>query len=132
MVAADAVNFDAQALTDEKVQETVQVDYKVPRSISRPDIAKDLGVYEKRVQPIEAELEQGASLTPSSITFAQAKKAALMMEKKMHDQLDESQASKHLRSVAFECALFGTGILKGPFSFDKEYPKWDSDGNYKP
>ena len=27
---ADAIYFDAQALTDEKVQETVQVDYKVP------------------------------------------------------------------------------------------------------
>ena len=52
---ADAVHFDAQALTDEKVQETVQVDYKVPRSISRPDIAKDLGVFQERVQPIEAE-----------------------------------------------------------------------------
>ena len=129
---ADAVHFDAQALTDEKVQETVQVDYKVPRSISRPDIAKDLGVYEKRVQPIQAELEQGAGLTPSSITFEPAKKAALMMEKKMHDQLEESQASKHLRSVAFETCLFGTGILKGPFAHDKEYPRWDSEGNYNP
>ena len=53
------------------------------------------------------------------------------MEKKMYDQLDESQASKHPRSVAFECALFKKGILNGPFSFDKEYPKWESDGNYK-
>ena len=55
-----------------------------------------------------------------------------MMEKKMHDQLEESQASKHLRSVAFETCLFGTGILKGPFTQDKEYPRWDSEGNYTP
>ena len=58
---ADAVNFDAQALTDDKVQETVQVDYKVPRSISRPDIAKDLVAYQERVQPIEAEATNIAS-----------------------------------------------------------------------
>ena len=29
-------------------------------------------------------------------------------------------------------ALFGTGILKGPFAFDKEYPNWDEEGNYNP
>ena len=68
---------------------------------------------------MQAELEQGPGITASAITFEPAKKAAQMMEKKMHHQLDESQASKHLRSVASECALFGTGILKGPFSFDK-------------
>lgn len=55
-----------------------------------------------------------------------------MMKRKMQDQLEESQASKHLRSVAFECSLFGTGIMKGPFAFDKEYPNWDSEENYSP
>ena len=34
--------------------------------------------------------------------------------------------------MAFECCLFGTGILKGPFAFDKEYPRWDTEGNYDP
>ena len=110
----------------------MNVDYKVPRSIVRPDIARDLGVYRDRIQPIEAELEQGPGITQSAITFEPAKKAAQMMEKKMHDQLEESQASKHLRSMAFECSLFGTGILKGPFAFDKEYPRWDTEGNYEP
>ena len=129
---AGAVNYDPQAVSDEKVQENVQVDYKVPRSISRPEIAKDLGVYQDRLKPIEEELEQGPGITQSAITFEPAKKAAQMLERKMHDQLEESQASKHLRSVAFECSLFGTGIMKGPFAFDKEYPNWDSEGNYTP
>ena len=129
---ADAVHFDPNSLTDEKVGETVNVDYKVPRSIVRPDIARDLGVYRDRIQPIEAELEQGPGITQSAITFEPAKNAAQMMKKKMHDQLEESQASKHLRSMAFECSLFGTGILKGPFAFDKEYPRWDTEGNYEP
>ena len=56
---SNAVHSDPNALTDEKVQETVQVDYKPPRSIVRPDIAKDLGVYQQRMKPIEEELEQG-------------------------------------------------------------------------
>ena len=129
---AGAVHYDPNALTTEKVSEKLGADYKVPRSIARPDIARELGVYQDRMQPIKDDLEHGPGITPSAITFEPAKKAAQMMEKKMHDQLDESQASKHLRSVAFECALFGTGILKGPFSFDKEYPKWDKEGNYKP
>jgi len=29
-----------------------------------------------------------------------------------------------------ECPLLGTGILKGPFAQDKEYPDWDQEGNY--
>jgi hypothetical protein len=29
-------------------------------------------------------------------------------------------------------ALFGTGVIKGPFAVDKEYPNWDSEGNYNP
>ena len=37
---------------------------------------------------------------------------------------------KHLRAAAFEAALFGTGVMKGPFAIDKEYPNWDEDGSY--
>ena len=58
--------------------------------------------------------------------------AAKQMEKKIMDQLEESNASKHLRSTAFEMALFGTGIMKGPFAVDKEYPNWDKEGDYDP
>jgi hypothetical protein len=28
--------------------------------------------------------------------------------------------------------LLGTGIMKGPFAYDKEYPNWDDEGNYTP
>ena len=51
-----------------------------------------------------------------------------------HDpnQLEESAATKHLRHSVFECVLFGTAIMKGPFAFDKEYPNWEDDGTYDP
>jgi hypothetical protein len=129
---SDAVSFDPNELTSEKVQDKVGVDYKPKTSIARPDIAKDLGVYKDILKPVEDELQNKAGTNVGSITFEPARRAAQMMEKKMHDQLEESNASKHLRSVAFEACLFGTGVIKGPFAHAKEYPRWDEDGNYDP
>lgn len=129
---ADAVHYDPNSLTTAKVKEKTGVDYKVPRNIVRPEIAKELGLYEEKLKPIEKELEAGPGTNPGSITFEPAKVAAQKMEKLMHDQLEESQASKHLRSMAFECALLGHGLVKGPFAQDKEYPRWDAEGNYDP
>jgi len=76
-------------------------------------------------------VKEGAGKSPTQITFSPAQVAARKMDKKIRDQLDESGAATHLRSTAFECALFGTGIMKGPFAVDKEYPRWEG-GKYKP
>lgn len=78
------------------------------------------------------EVKDGPGVLPNSITFEPALIAAKKMEKKIMDQLDESSASKHLRYTAFEMVLFGTGILKGPFVAEKEYPRWTEDGTYDP
>jgi len=129
---AGAVNYDPNAITPEKVEEKLGVDYTPKRAVARPNLEQELGVYENTLAPVDEELQSGAGTTNSSITYEPAKRAAQMMERKMHDQLDETNASKHLRSVAFETSLFGTGILKGPFAFDKEYPNWDEEGNYDP
>jgi len=78
-------------------------------------------------------VKEGLGETPTAITFSPAMIAAKKMQKKIQDQLDESAASKHLRSTAFEMALFGTGVMKGPFAVDKEYPSWDDEtGEYSP
>ena len=90
-----------------------------------------LGPLESKLADVNG-LTKGPGLTPSSITFHPAMVAAKKMEKKIMDQLDESHASKQLRSTAFEMPLFGTGIMKGPFVTDKEYPNWDEEGNYTP
>lgn len=129
---AGAVNYDPNQITEEKAKEKANVEYTPARKYSRPDIERDLGIYKDTTEPVHKELNSGVGTTPGSITFEPAKKAAVLMEKMMHDQLEESQASKHLRSMAFECALFGTGIIKGPFAYDKEYPKWDDLGTYTP
>tara|TARA_R100000951_G_C2651826_1_gene184637 strand:- start:1727 stop:3922 length:2196 start_codon:yes stop_codon:yes gene_type:complete len=90
-----------------------------------------LGPLENKLKGIE-NLEEGVGQTQSSITFEPAMLAAKKMEKKIRDQLEESAATKHLRHSAFECVLFGTGIMKGPFAFNKEYPNWGDEGDYEP
>lgn len=129
---ADAISFNPNELTSEKVKEQVGVDYQIPNNIVRPDLARDLGIYKEKLAPIEDELELGAGDMQGSITYEPAKRAAQKMEKLMHDQLDESEAPKHLRSLAFETCLFGTGVMKGPFAQSKEYPRWTEEGDYDP
>ena len=90
----------------------------------------ELGPLEKKLEGMP--LEEGVGKTPTAATFSPAMVAAKKMEKKIMDQLEESNASKHLRSTAFEMALFGTGIIKGPFATNKEYPNWEEDGSYSP
>ncbi len=77
-------------------------------------------------------LKEGVGQTPTSITFSPAMVAAKKMEKKIKDQLEESKATKQLRHTSFELALFGTGVMKGPFAYDKEYANWKEDGTYSP
>ncbi len=97
-----------------------------------PEFRERLGVLSGVLEPVIDDVKSGAAKTPSAVQFHPAEIAAKKMEKKIHDQLEESHAKKHLRSAAFEAALFGTGIMKGPFAVDKEYPNWDEEGNYSP
>ena len=90
----------------------------------------ELGPLEDKLEGID--VKEGIGATPSAATFSPAMVAAKKMEKKIMDQLEESNASKHLRNTAFEMALFGTGIIKGPFAINKEYPDWSEEGEYNP
>jgi hypothetical protein len=96
------------------------------------DLQERLGPLRNKTAPISDKLIEGDGTTPTTVTFHPAMVAAKKMEKKIHDQLNESGASKHLRSMAFEMALLGTGVMKGPFALDKEYPNWNEDGEYDP
>ena len=97
-----------------------------------PELTERLAGMRAKLEPIADKLVEGPGNSPTAVTFHPALVAAKKMQKKIHDQLEESNASKGLRQCAFECALFGTGIMKGPMSIDKEYPKWNDDGEYDP
>lgn len=91
-----------------------------------------LGGMKAKLAPVADKLIEGPGTTAKSVTFHPAMIAAKKMEKKIHDQLEECGASKHLRMTATELVIFGTGIMKGPVGIDKEYPNWDENGEYKP
>ena len=65
-----------------------------------------------------------------------AQKMALRMEKCIHDQLLDTNATSVFRQAIFEASLLGTGIVKGPFNFYKRVNKWERDEegqrNYSP
>ena len=104
----------------------------LPPGATAKTLMEQLGPLSEKLEPVEDKLKEGPGNTPTSIEFSPAKIAAKKMEKKIHDQLEESGANKSLRSSAFEMALFGTGIMKGPFATDKEYPNWNDTGEYDP
>ena len=96
------------------------------------DLSKRLGPVANKLEAVSDRIVEGDGTSPTTVTFHPALIAAKKMEKKIHDQLQESGASTHLRSMAFEMALLGTGVMKGPFAVDKEYPNWNEEGEYDP
>ena len=70
-------------------------------------------------------LAEGPSLMGEP-QISPAQKAALNMEKQIHDQLLDTSAVNVLRSSIFESALLGTGIVKGPFNHYKRVHKWEN------
>jgi len=136
-VAKD-VNFDPKKPEQLKGETALSSPYgfkgdgmDLPKGATEKTLAERLGPLQDSLGEIE-ELEEGVGKTPTAVTFSPAMVAAKSMEKQIMDQLQESGASKQLRSTAFEMALFGTGVMKGPFAVDKEYPNWDDEGNYSP
>ena len=96
------------------------------------DLQARLAGLENKLEPVSEKIIEGDGTTQTTVTFHPAMVAAKKMEKKIHDQLQESGATTHLRSMAFEMALLGTGVMKGAFAVDKEYPNWNEDGEYDP
>jgi len=88
---------------------------------------------EQRIEELaEDSLQEGLSPIPEALEISPAQKAARRMEKLIHDQIEESNGASEIRNSLFESALFGTGIVKGPFNFNKTLNRWSSeDGERK-
>ena len=70
-------------------------------------------------------LSDGTSPQPQEIEIKPAQMAARRMEKLIHDQIEESNGSSEIRNALLESALLGTGVVKGPFNFNKTLSRWD-------
>ena len=71
----------------------------------------------------------GPAKTPEQPEVHPAKAAAEQMEKTIHDQLTESHAVRQVRSAVFEQALYGTGIIKGPYNYIKTLHSWVAEAD---
>jgi len=81
-----------------------------------------LGGLKDRYQ--NAPLKEGPSLAGEP-QISPAQKAALNLEKHIHDQLLDTSAVNVLRNAIFESCLLGTGVVKGPLNFNKRVHKWE-------
>ncbi len=81
--------------------------------------AVEEGIEEGKINVVD-----GPSPDPQVLEMSPAKEAARQMQKLIHDQIEESNGSSELRNAIFEAALFGTGIVKGPFNHNKTIGRW--------
>ena len=77
----------------------------------------------------EADLTSGPAPSPEMPQIKPAQIAARRLEKLILDQIEESNGSVELRSAIFEACLLGTGIIKGPFTYNKTLHKYSDTGN---
>ena len=82
---------------------------------------------ENAIEEAGATFKDGYNPDPQALQLAPAKDAARMMQRLIHDQIEESNGSSELRNALFESALFGTGVVKGPFNYNKTLSKWEKD-----
>jgi hypothetical protein len=131
---ADAAGDALKAVTRDEAPQPYLIDgvTELRPGETLKDLQGRLGPLEEKLGSVSEKIVEGDGTAQTTVTFHPAMVAAKKMEKKIHDQLQESGANTHLRSMAFEMALLGTGVMKGPFAVDKEYPNWGEDGEYDP
>ena len=123
---------------EEEIENPYDVGYIGDGKTLRAGATLGKGLFEESIED-QAEkaglLKSGFVPMPEVPEISPAQKAARRMEKLVHDQIEESNGSAEIRSALLESALLGTGVIKGPFNFDKTLHKWqDENGKreYKP
>ena len=131
----------AQAPTPPEQEEAARpeggVGYKGDGRVLKPGakMSSGEGIFEDLGSAKNLTFEAGPSPLPDALEISPAQEAARNMEKLIHDQIDESNGSTELRNAMFEATLFGTGIVKGPFNFNKTLHRWeekDGERSYDP
>jgi len=113
------------------------VGYEGDGKVLKPGATLQKGMFAESLENLaEDQLVTGLSANPQALEISPAQKAARRMEKLIHDQIDESKGSSEIRNALLESSLLGTGIVKGPFNFNKKLHKWetseDGERSYNP
>ena len=115
---------------EDEVPNPYDLGYSGDGRVLKPGASFYRGIFEDSLEDQANEaglLQPGFSPDPAMIDVNPAQKAARRMEKLIHDQIDESNGSSEIRNSLLESALLGTGIIKGPFNYNKKLHKWETD-----
>ena len=120
-----------------RIENPYDVGYEGDGKVLKAGATLQKGMFEESLEDIvEDQLVEGFSPIPTDLEISPAQKAARRMEKLIHDQIDESKGSSEIRNALLESSLLGTGIVKGPFNFNKKLHKWetgeDGERSYNP
>ncbi len=128
----ESPNIETSAATPNTFEDGMTADltvgFKGDGKVLKPGatLSTGTGVFDELSNEDEnISFEEGPIPIPGVPTISPAKEAARNMEKLIHDQIEESSGSSELRNALFESTLFGTGIVKGPFNFNKTLHRWD-------
>ena len=99
---ADTVSFETDDMGKKIAEESFNT-FSKPEPLITPDIVLEpgdtlsslkerLGPLEKKLEPVSDLIVESTPITPTSVTFHPAMVAAKKMQKKIHDQLEESDA----------------------------------------
>ena len=117
-------------IEDEPVESIYAYGYEGDGKVLKPGATIGTGMFEKSIEELADEagiLKEGLTPDPSIMEISPAQRAARRMEKLIHDQIEESNGSSEIRNALLESALLGTGIVKGPFNFNKTLNRWTYD-----
>jgi len=105
-----------------------EVGYEGDGRTLKPGATFGRGLFSDNIEDLADDmLVEGNSANPADFDINPAQKAARRMEKLIHDQIEESNGSSEIRNALLEAAMLGTGLVKGPFNFNKKLHKWDTD-----
>ena len=113
-------------LEDAPVESIYDVGFEGDGKVLKPGATLGTGMFEDSLeeQAEQVGLKEGLSPNPQALELSPAQKSARRMEKLIHDQIEESNGSSEIRNALLESALLGTGIVKGPFNFNKRLNNW--------
>ena len=129
-----------EVVVEEQEAETnpYDVGYTGDGRVLKPGATLGTGLFEESLED-KAEnaglLAEGLVPIPQIPELSPAQLAARRMEKLIHDQIEESSGSSEIRNALLAAALLGTGVIKGPFNFNKTLNRWTNDEGerqYKP
>ena len=125
-----APGLETSAGETKEAENPFDVGYAGDGKTLKPGATHGSGKFEV-VPPVDVQAEEAGVLKENLVPIAQAlelnpaQKSARRMEKLIHDQIEESNGASEIRNALFESALFGTGIIKGPFNFNKTLHRWE-------